>query len=108
MPGMHPALQAMLVDTVSIAPYVGQDAYGKPTYGAAVLHPARLEYELTTVRTPQGQERTSTSVVVLNGDFVLTERDKLTLADGTSPAIQQVARAMKPFSAALDHYEVRL
>jgi hypothetical protein len=108
MAGMHPTLQAMLVDTVSITPYVGHDAYGKPVYGTAVLHPARVEYELAMVRTPQGQERTSTSVVVLNGDFVLTERDKLTLADGTSPTVQQVARAFKPFSPVLDHYEVRL
>jgi hypothetical protein len=108
MAGMHPNLQAMLVHTVSITPYVGQDAYGKPTYGPAVVRPARVEYELTIVPTAQGQARTSTSVVMLNGDFVLTERDKLTLADGTSPAIQQVARAFKPFSPVLDHYEVRL
>jgi hypothetical protein len=108
MAGMHPDLQAMLVHTVSVAPYLGQDAYGKPTYGPAVVRPARVEYEDTIVITAQGSARTNTSVVVLNGDFDLTERDKITLADGTSPAIQRVARAYEPDSPVLDHYEVRL
>ena len=55
----------MLTETVSVESYVGQDQYGKPNYGPAVTHPARIAYRVTTLTNAQGQERTSTSVIYL-------------------------------------------
>ena len=88
--GMEPALVAMLTETVTHAAYLSQDAYGKPVYSAAVQRPARIQYEVTVINA-QGQERTSTTVVYMNGDFVITVRDKIVLPDSTAPAIQSIA-----------------
>jgi len=87
---LEPALKAMLVETVAHSAYTGQDAYGKPTYAAPINRPARVEYRTTTVTNAQGQERMSNTVVFLDGDFSITVRDKITLPDGTSPAIQDI------------------
>lgn len=105
---MHPALRAMLTETVTHAAYAGQDHYGKPQYGAPVVRPARIQYVVTTVVNPQGQERTSTTKIVMDGDFAISVRDRLTLADGTSPAIQQVYSPTDPIQDWVDHHEVLL
>jgi hypothetical protein len=105
---MDPALVAMLTETIAHAAYTGQDSYGKPTYGAPVNRAARIQYQVTAVTTAQGQERTSTTKIICNGNFGITVRDKLTLPDGTSPTIQQVYSPRDPFSAAVDHHEILL
>jgi hypothetical protein len=107
---MHPALQLMLVDTVQHAPYQGQDPYGKPLYGPVVLRPARLEFVTQVTPSGGGQERTSQSVLFLNGDVPsVSARDKITLPDGTAPAIQTVRSVRLPFAPlTIDHYELLL
>ena len=87
---LEPALKAMLVDTIAHSAYTGQDSYGKPIYAAPVNHSARVEYRTTTVTNVQGQERTSNAVVFLDSDISINVRDKITLPDGTSPAIQDI------------------
>ena len=105
--GMEAALQAMLVETIQQAVYSGQDAYGKPTYAAPFFRPARLQYEVTTVANASGQERTSTTKLFLNGDRTITVRDKVTLPDGSSPAIQMVYSA-RDLDGSVHHYECAL
>ena len=83
---MEPALLAMLVDEVVQTPYVGQDSYGKPVYGSPFTRPARIEYMTKVVTNAAGQERTSTTILFLNGDIPISSRDKLVLPDGTAPA----------------------
>ena len=87
---LEPALKAMLVDTVAHAAYTGQDAYGKPTHAAPVNRPARIEYQVSAVATPAGQARTSTTVVFFDSDVPIGLKDKLTLPDGSEPAIQEI------------------
>lgn len=106
---MEPALLAMLVDDVVQTPYLGQDQYGKPVYGAAFTRPARIEFATTVVSNTQGQERTSTTLLFLNGDLPITSRDKLTLPDGSAPAIQEIQAPRHPFRpATIHHYAVKL
>jgi hypothetical protein len=108
--GLPLALQRMLVDTIQHAPYLGQDPYGKPTYGPFVVRPARLEYVTQVIPSGGGQERTSQSVVFLNGDVPsVTARDQIRLPDGTAPAIQTVRSVRQPFAPlAISHYELLL
>lgn len=104
---LHPALAALLTQTVLHAPYTGQDGYGASTYGPAVTRAASIQYDVRQIPTPQGEQARSMTLVFLNGDFALGARDKLTLPDGTSPAIQQLM-AVNDVNGSLSHYEVRL
>jgi hypothetical protein len=104
---MEPPLVAMLVDDIVQTPYLGHDAYGAPQYGTPFTRPARVEYRTTVVTTARGQE--STTLLILNGDIPITMRDKLTLPDGTAPAIQEIQAPRMPFRpATVHHYAVKL
>lgn len=104
---MEPALKAMLVDDIVQTPYVGQNAFGAPVYGTPFTRPARVEYSTTVVTTARGQE--STTFLILNGDIPITLRDKLTLPDGTAPAIQEIQAPRMPFRpSTIHHYSVKL
>jgi phosphatidylethanolamine-binding protein (PEBP) family uncharacterized protein len=105
---MEPELVAMLTETVQHRVYQGHDAYGKPTYAAPVPRAARIQYQVTVVTDPQGQEGTSTTKVICDGTFAITLRDALTLPDGTSPALQQIYSPRDPFSAHVHHHEILL
>ena len=110
LPGRLPApLAALLNETVTQSPFVGHDAYGKPTYGPDIIRPARVEYQTTVVSTAQAQERTSTTLLFLNGDLPISERDKVLLSDGTAPTIQKVKPVRDRFRpATISHYEIAL
>ena len=105
---MDPALQTLLTETVSIQPYTGMDQYGKPSYGPAVTYPARVAYRVTTLTNAQGQERTSTTTVYLDGAVTITVKDRLMFADGTAPAIQDIYSPTDPTQPGTgpDHHEV--
>jgi hypothetical protein len=106
---MEAVLRAMLTQTVMHSAYTGQDAYGKPTYAAAVARACRIQYEVRSVANPQGQERTSNTVIFFDGTFPLTVRDKLVLPDGTAPALQLVYAPVDPdHPDVIDHYEAIL
>ena len=106
---MDPALLSMLTETITLQSYVGQDQYGKPSYGPAVQHPARVAYRVTTLTNAQGQERTSTSVIYMNGDVQVTVKDRIVLPDGTAPAIQAIYSPSDPLQPGTpDHHEISL
>lgn len=106
---MDSALQAMLTETVLLATFQGQDAYGKPTYGPGVPTPARVAARVTTVTDAQGQERTSTSVVYLDGSITVSVSDRVVLPDGTAPAIQAIYSPTDPTQpGVVDHHEISL
>lgn len=106
---MDPALKAMLTETVSHQAFTGQDQYGKPTYSAPVQRPARVAYRVTTLTNAQGQERTSTTVIYCDGDFDVSVKDRIVLADGTAPAIQGIYSPIDPTQpGVIDHHEISL
>src|SRR4029450_8754005 len=104
---MEPALKALLVQTLLIAPYTGRDSYGKPTYGSAVAVPGRIERHFQTAATTTGAQLLEDSVVFLDGEVVIDEQAQLTLPDGQIVPIQGIK-----FPLALDgsihHFEVHL
>ncbi len=106
---MHPALVALLTQTVTQVPYTGQDAYGKPQYGPPVTRACRIQAQVNTVLVGGGQERRSQTVVYLNGDVPVNMRDRFTLEDGTQPTLQQVDSFPDPFvPGVVDHYKCYL
>ena len=106
---MDQELKTMLTETVTHQAYLGQDGYGKPQYSSGVTVPARVAYRTTTLVNAQGQERTSTTVIYLDGDITLTLRDKITLADGSAPAIQNIYSPTDPTRPGIpDHHEISL
>ncbi len=91
-------LTARLGQSVTIRPVarradgsVIRDGYGKPTYGALVTYPARVEGKNQLVRAATGDERASTTMVTLAGGPTIGTEDKLTLPDGSSPGIVAIA-----------------
>jgi hypothetical protein len=102
---MHSALVALLTDIVQIAPYTGQDGYGTPTYGTPVATPCRVEYRTQVFTNAHGQERVSRALIFFDGTVTLSIRDKLTLEDGTSPAIERLELWKTP-QGTPDHIEV--
>jgi hypothetical protein len=68
-----------LIQTVTIEPYLGQDAYGKATYGDPVEIQARVVGKHRLVRTVTGDEKVSTVTVYLGEVRGVTVRDRITL-----------------------------
>lgn len=104
---MDAALLDLLTDTVTLAPYVSQDAYGTPTYGATQTLAARVQYKVQRITNAQGQERVSQAKVFLDGTVTVALQDKLTLPDGRSPAIQLLYE-VKDVDGSRHHIEVWL
>jgi hypothetical protein len=103
---MHPSLQAMLTQTITLEPYQSQDAYGTPQYGSPVTLAARVEYRPRRVLTSLGEERVSRGRVFVDGAAPAFDlRDRLTLPDGTRPALL-VAAPVYDEQGVLDHWEV--
>lgn len=105
--GLDGGLLELLTNTVSHAAYVSQDSYGAPTYATPVSRPARVDYTVRRIVNAQGDERVSMARVFLDGAVVIRLRDILTLADGTSPAIQRIA-SPKDLDGTVHHHEVSL
>lgn len=102
---MDPALVAMLTETLTVAPYLGQDAYGTPTFGPPAHYPAREEWKVRRIVDQSGQERVSRARVFFDGNVLLTLRDQVTLTDGTAPPILLLA-AVRAVNGTRSHWEV--
>jgi hypothetical protein len=101
------AIKSMLQDTVLIAPYVGQDAYGAPTYGPAVPTLARIERHFMTQLTTTGAQLVEETVLWVDADAVIDERSKLTLPDGRTVPIEGL-KPVQDENGVLDHFHVFL
>jgi hypothetical protein len=84
------SLLSLLKQTVTLAPYASQDAYGQVTWGAGVSTPCRIVQKNTKVLNPAGEEVLSTTRIYLDGSVSVTVRDKVTLPDATTPPILSI------------------
>jgi hypothetical protein len=70
----------MMPHTVQIAPWTGQDKFGKPTFGSDVAYRCRIVGKSVSVRHNQTEELQSIyTIYVAAGAAVITTRDRLTL-----------------------------
>jgi hypothetical protein len=104
---MHPALRAMLTETVLQRAYLSQDAYGKPTYGDPVPRSARVEGMVRVMTDAQGHERVSRARIFLDATPAIDVQDLLMLPDGTTGPLLNVTVVREPHGA-INHYEVSL
>src|SRR5262249_37360364 len=103
---MHPALKALLHDPVTLAPYTGTDAYGKPTYGPAVSYLGRLERRYQTVLGATGRVVVEETKVFLDETAVVNTQSQLTIAGQVIP-IQALTRVQDEHGT-LDHIVLML
>lgn len=72
---------------VRLQRWTGQTGAGKPTYAAAVLEPAIVDWQQRRVRTKSGAEAVSRAYVGFLRPVAIDEKDKITLPDGTTGPI---------------------
>lgn len=79
----------VLPDSITVEPWTGQDAQGKPTFGAAVLIPhARVVRGKRMFRDATGQDVYAQAVVYAGADLIaIGPKDRVTLPDGTQPPV---------------------
>ena len=93
-----PEFLELMTQEVVIARYTGEDSYGNNTYDTAFLYRCRIDtynnasgggpWRGGTVATPT---RVTTNVILQYVTPVFTVRDKVTLPDGRTPTITNVA-----------------
>lgn len=71
----------MLGHEVTVEPYTGSSAYG-PLYGPPAAVACFLDQQTRTVRSPTGQEVTSTSTLYARPGLVCPAESRVTLPDG--------------------------
>ncbi len=76
--------------SVTVEPWVRDDQYGQPVYGAPVSYSARVQEKVKMIRDTQGQQVVSTSQVYFDGSVTVTVKDRITLPDGTQPLILSI------------------
>lgn len=83
--------KALMPATITRAAYSSQDAYGKVTHGAGTNFSARVLRKQEKVLDRDGNEKVANTVVWIYGSPAWDVRDKITLPDGTTPPILQIA-----------------
>lgn len=75
----------LMFDTVTIRPYVGQDGYGRPTYGPAQVFQCRIVGRTRKVINYQGEEKLATTEIILLNSPGINPRSQLTLPANYNP-----------------------
>jgi hypothetical protein len=71
-------------------PYLRQDGYKKPVYGAGVNRTGLLMFDTKMVTDETGQEKVSDAQLTFLEPITVDTRDRMTLADGKRPKILAV------------------
>lgn len=97
----------LLRHTVTVEAYEGDGGRG-PIYGAPQTVPCYLEHKTRLARTSDGRQVTSTSQVFCDLGPKVTTEARVTLPDGTRPAVLQIAEFDTKGLTSLDHLEIYL
>lgn len=77
----------MLPHDITWRKRTGQDAYGKPTYAAAVAFKARVDYRRRNFMNPSGQMVETRGEVIVGGTPPIEPVDEVTIPGGDIPQI---------------------
>jgi len=102
---MEPALKALLVQTLLIAPYTGQSPYGAPTFGVDVPTPARIERHFQTMLTTTGAQLVEETKAFVDGDAVVNERSRVTFEDGSIVPLEGI-KPVLAIDGTIHHFEL--
>ena len=75
----------LLLQTITIEPFVGHDGYGNTTYGTAVSYFARVVGKRQLIRDMKGQEVTSEVTVYLLSNVAVDPKSRITLPSDFVP-----------------------
>jgi hypothetical protein len=76
--------------SVTIAPYISTDVYGKETYGTPRTVEACVDYIIKNIKDFRGNEFITSSWIALPHDTSLSWRDKITLPNGATEYIGRI------------------
>ena len=81
-----------MTDTITVEPLASRDAYGTPTYGAAVSYPCRIDGATKQTVNVNGTERSIAAMVYVMGIPGIGPMDRLTMPAGYDPAQPPILR----------------
>lgn len=97
----------LMPHTVTVAPYMGDGAYG-PTYGAPTVVRCLLDEQTRLVRDKDGRQVSSTSTIYCLLATDAPPGSKATLPDGRQTFVIAALRRSGPGLGTPDHLEVQL
>lgn len=103
---MESDLLSLMPHTVTVAPWVSQNAYGEASYGSAVSYTARIQGKMQMIRDATGVERVSTVTVYVATTASIGPKDKLTLPSGWTPASPSIIAIQRVSDESGDHHTV--
>jgi len=98
---------SMLRHTITVEPYLGATAYG-PAYGPPGVVRCFLDEQTRLVRSPTGDEVTSSSTAYCPPSTTAPATSRVTLPDGRQTTVIQALPRDSGGLVTLDHLEVQL
>jgi hypothetical protein len=92
--------------SVTIAPWVSTDVYGKDTYGTPVRSEANIDYIIKDIKDFRGNEFITSAWIALPPTTRIFWKDKVTLPDGSSPYIGSIGEGYDEESKQLSYREI--
>lgn len=84
----------LMLDEVTLEPWMGSDGFADPVYGLGRTVQCRIQFSTRRIIAADGREVVSSvQITTATPNVRLTTKDRLTLPDGASPAILRVAEA---------------
>lgn len=84
------SLVELMQQSVTVAPYSSVNDYGEATYGTGVAYTCRISGKSRLLHDAQGREWLVVNTITLSSAPALSPRDKVTLADGSTPPLLAV------------------
>lgn len=101
-----PALEELLFETVTIAPFASLSASQAPTYGAAVTYKAQAMPFVQKEVDAQGKEFVTRFRVVIPERLAVDPRSRITLPSGFTPQTPPIRVVRPVLGLGLDHTEI--
>lgn len=83
--GFEEEFSDLMLQSVSIRAHMGRDLHGNPQYADPVVYRARVEGRVRRIMSTQGEERVSTTTIVLLNSTGIDPRSEVTLPEGFTP-----------------------
>lgn len=97
----------LLQHQITVEPYTGEGSYG-PNFGDPVVVRCFLDQATRMVRSPGGEQVTSSSTAVAPLDTVAPARSRVTLADGRQTSVIAALRRDGGALPVPSHLEIQL
>lgn len=82
--------RSWLKQSITIYPHTGFNSNGQSTYGSGSTVSGLMVQRVMNTRDSMGNDAISTTQILIDGSVAVTNKDKITLPDGTQPYIISV------------------